>query len=122
MQDWRTKPRIGRHAFMQFIDEINKRLSDGETQMQIYKDLEVRGFTLSYKQFNSYVRKIITGVNNKSSDLKPNNTPAVQSQPVSDIQRPKVRNPADLKKLRMQPIDLEELEKYNGDKNESSDS
>lgn len=123
MQDWRTKPRVGRQVFMQFIDEIRKRLSNGETQMQIYKDLEIRGFSLSYKQFNSYVRKIILGVKSKQFDVSPSNIVTTQShQPGSDIQRQKVRNPADLKKLRMQPIDLEELENYNGDENESSNS
>lgn len=121
MQDWRTKPRIGRQAFMQFIDEISKRLSNGETQIQIYKDLKIRGFSLSYKQFNSYVRKIILGTKSKQFNVNP--THIVINQPHqldSDIERQKVRNPAELKKLRMQPIDLEELENYNGDRNESS--
>lgn len=121
MEDWRTKPRVGRQAFMSHLDEITERLGKGETQKNIYGNLVDRGLELSYQQFNSYVRRLIIGSSKKShhrktqEETKPINLEKNDSKPI-------VRNPADLLKLRRKPIDLEELRNSQGNGDENSNS
>lgn len=124
MSDWRKQPRQGRSQFLPLLDEIKNRLALGETQKMIfesYPDLE-----MSYPQFTRYVKKyclnelqLITKVPvNKTEPEQPKSSDGEQqSSP-----RITVRNPSDLKKLRSQPIDLEELQNSTGDDDESSNS
>ncbi|EAT9596160.1 hypothetical protein DOF57_23520 [Salmonella enterica] len=124
MSDWRKQPRQGRSQFLPLLDEIKSRLVLGETQKMIfesYPDLEI-----SYPQFTRYVKKYcireITQVTkipeHKAAPEKENND---DGQP-DNKPRMVVRNPSDLKKLRSQPIDLEELQNSAGEEDESSNS
>ncbi|EBC5631756.1 hypothetical protein R2089_004459 [Salmonella enterica] len=124
MSDWRKQPRQGRSQFLPLLDEIKSRLVLGETQKMIfesYPDLEI-----SYPQFTRYVKKYciseITQVTkvpeHKAVPEKENND---DGQP-DNKSRMVVRNPSDLKKLRSQPIDLEELQNSAGEEDESSNS
>lgn len=124
MSDWRKQPRQGRSQFLPLLDEIKNRLALGETQKMIfesYPDLE-----MSYPQFTRYVKKyclnelqLVTKVPvNKTEPEQPKSSDG--KQPTS--QRVAVRNPSDLKRLRSQPIDLEELQNSAGEDDESSNS
>ncbi|ECG8212232.1 hypothetical protein FX392_19560 [Salmonella enterica] len=124
MSDWRKQPRQGRSQFLPLLDEIKSRLVLGETQKMIfesYPDLEI-----SYPQFTRYVKKYciseITQVTkvpeHKAAPEKENND---DGQP-DNKSRMVVRNPSDLKKIRSQPIDLEELQNSAGEEDESSNS
>ncbi len=124
MSDWRKQPRQGRSQFLPLLDEIKSRLVLGETQKMIfesYPDLE-----MSYPQFTRYVKKYclseITRVT-KVPELKaaPEKTNTDDGQ-LDNKSRMVVRNPSDLKKLRSQPIDLEELQNSAGEEDESSNS
>ncbi|MGT2009418.1 hypothetical protein SPM35_23815 [Enterobacter hormaechei subsp. xiangfangensis] len=124
MSDWRKQPRQGRSQFLPLLDEIKSRLVLGETQKMIfesYPDLE-----MSYPQFTRYVKKYclseITQVT-KVPELKaaPEKTNTDDGQ-LDNKSRMVVRNPSDLKKLRSQPIDLEELQNSAGEEDESSNS
>ncbi|PLY35814.1 hypothetical protein F164LOC_18125 [Pectobacterium carotovorum] len=123
MEDWRTKPRVGRQAFMRHVDQISERLRNGETQKCIYDSLVENGFELSYKQFNSYVRRIILGSDSKSNPAhKPTiKKQVIESEKINNLPT-KIRNPADLLRLRRKPIDLEELQNLQGYEDESSNS
>lgn len=122
MEDWRSKPRVGRHAFMRNVSEIRERLDAGETQKHIYDSLVSSGFELSYQQFNSYVRRIIKGTDNKT-DVNVKKATEVASQRNEKVDTPAVvKNPADLRKLRKKSIDLEELQNIKDNDNESGNS
>ncbi|HDL7537476.1 TPA: hypothetical protein PXN94_004205 [Yersinia enterocolitica] len=84
MSDWRSKPRNGKHEFMQSAIEIESRLKMGETQKQIYDDLKEKGMELSYSQFNRYVKNLFFANHNKLitkeiKSIKPENTKAIDS-------------------------------------------
>ncbi|EBG2931398.1 hypothetical protein E2Q31_16470 [Salmonella enterica subsp. enterica serovar Oranienburg] len=124
MSDWRKQPRQGRSQFLPLLDEIKSRLVLGETQKMIfesYPDLE-----MSYPQFTRYVKKYclseitqVTKVPEHKATPEKTNTDDGQLENKS---RMVVRNPSDLKKLRSQPIDLEELQNSAGEEDESSNS
>lgn len=118
MEDWRSKPRDGRQAFMKFVDEINERLANGETQKSIYSRLADKGFDLSYKQFNYYARRLKL-VNKDKPQAEQKKRIVEESAKETST---KVQNPADLRKLRRKQIDLEELQNSTGDNNESGNS
>lgn len=85
MSDWRSKPRNGKHEFMQSAIEIESRLKMGETQKQIYDDLkENKCMVLSYSQFNRYVKNLFLANKNKLvtkeiGSVKPENTKVIDS-------------------------------------------
>lgn len=124
MSDWRKQPRQGRSQFLPLLDEIKNRLVLGETQKMIfesYPDLE-----MSYPQFTRYVKKYCLDEVQQVTKVPVNKTEPEQTK-LSDGQnatqtRRVVRNPGDLKKLRSQSIDLEELRNFTGTDNESSNS
>ncbi|EOV9567741.1 hypothetical protein ACN5L9_004152 [Cronobacter sakazakii] len=124
MSDWRKQPRQGRSQFLPLLDEIKSRLVLGETQKMIfesYPDLE-----MSYPQFTRYVKKYclseITQVTKvPEHKVAPEKTNTDDGQ-LDNKSRMVVRNPSDLKKLRSQPIDLEELQNSAGEEDESSNS
>jgi len=124
MSDWRKQPRQGRSQFLPLLDDIKNRLALGETQKMIfesYPDLE-----MSYPQFTRYVKKYCLNELQQVTKVPVNKTEPEQpkssdgQQPTS--QRLVVRNPSDLKRLRSQPIDLEELQNSAGEDDESSNS
>ncbi|MEW5126248.1 hypothetical protein AB1Y57_28220 [Citrobacter freundii] len=124
MSDWRKQPRQGRSQFLPLLDEIKNRLVLGETQKMIfesYPDLE-----MSYPQFTRYVKKYCLSEINQVTKV-PEHKAAPEKTNTDDGQldnksRMVVRNPSDLKKLRSQPIDLEELQNSVGEEDESSNS
>lgn len=124
MSDWRANPRQGRSKFLPLIDEIKERLKNGETQKMIYESYPTLG--MGYPQFTRYVKKYCIEQDERkakysaSIDVSQKKHTTGQKQP--ELSQRKARNPADLKKLRAMPIDLEELQNIAGDKNESSDS
>lgn len=107
---------------MPLLDEIKQRLVLGETIKMIfesYPDLK-----MSYPQFTRYIKKYCENENRlvakKTGTEKTAYKEEVHEVPAHETAR-RVRNPADLKRLRNQSIDLEELKDSLGDKNESSD-
>lgn len=124
MSDWRKQPRQGRSQFLPLLDEIKSRLVLGETQKMIfesYPDLE-----MSYPQFTRYVKKYCLSEITQVIKV-PEHKVAPEKKNTDDGQldnksRMVVRNPSDLKKLRSQPIDLEELQNSAGEEDESSNS
>ncbi|EGY28081.1 hypothetical protein Rin_00019740 [Candidatus Regiella insecticola 5.15] len=71
MKDWRSKPRTGKHKFMQSASEIEGRLNMGETQKQIYDDLKNnKGMSLSYSQFNRYINILLLSKNKLTETKK----------------------------------------------------
>lgn len=124
MSDWRKQPRQGRSQFLPLLDEIKNRLALGETQKMIfesYPDLE-----MSYPQFTRYVKKYCLSELQQIQNFSVKKTDTERSKSSGSQQttqpRMAVRNPNDLKKLRSQPIDLEELQNSAGEKDESSNS
>lgn len=60
MNDWRSKPRTGKGQFYTHIQEIQRRLSMGETSKQIHDDLISRKLVeFGYDQFIRYIRNIL---------------------------------------------------------------
>jgi len=124
MSDWRKQPRQGRSQFLPLLDEIKSRLVLGETQKMIfesYPDLE-----MSYPQFTRYVKKYCLSEIEQVTKVpvqktEPRQTKSSDGQPESQP-RKVIRNPGDLKKLRSQSIDLEDLQNSAGEKDESSNS
>lgn len=106
------------------LKEIKDRLALGETQKMIfesYPDLEI-----SYSQFTRYVKKYCA---EKIQQVDAENEPKhivecekITSEQPSDTGLKKVRNPADLRRLRQRPVDLEALQNSEGNKDESSNS
>lgn len=125
MSDWRKQPRQGRSQFLPRLDEIKSRLSLGETQKMIfesYPDLE-----MSYPQFTRYVKKYCLSEIERVTKVPPVNKAEPEQTKSNDgraVEQPRkaIRNPGDLKKLRSQSIDLEELQNSAGEEDESSNS
>lgn len=68
MKDWRSKPRTGKHKFIQSASEIEARLNMGETQKQIYDDLkDNKDMSLSYSQFNRYINILLLSKHERST-------------------------------------------------------
>ncbi|WGO82247.1 hypothetical protein [Arsenophonus apicola] len=116
MKDWRSKSRIGRAVFIKYLNEIREKLHEGETNRQIYFYLvKTYQFSLSESQFNRYIQKYCTDLLAKIRFV-PTTKNISQSQNLDKTNQPetvkKIRNPADLKKLREQSINLEDLENY----------
>ncbi|MEX0446551.1 hypothetical protein [Xenorhabdus sp. SGI246] len=124
MSDWRTNPRQGRSQFLPLLDEIKKRLTLGETIKMIFESYPE--LKMSYPQFTRYIKKYCVDesklVTHKTRSKKSVNKVESMVVPPVEAVRKSVKNPADLKRLRNQYIDLEELKDSLGDKNESSDS
>lgn len=122
MSDWRTNPRQGRSQFLPLLDEIKKSIENGETIKMIFESYPE--LKMSYPQFTRYIKKYC-GDETKVSTQKADNGAAVQQSDSQDVSTAKpartARNPADLRKLRKQNIDLEELREL-GEKNESGNS
>lgn len=98
MTDWRTKPRTGKSQFYPLIDEIQKRLKQGETYKQIHDDLVANErITLGYHQFTKYIRKVfdsastgkvgLTNVSAKTSITEPGMHPFANLAPAGDKRR-----------------------------------
>lgn len=68
MNDWRSKPRTGRHQFFKCLTEIKSRIENGETQKMIFDSLKEKNMNLGYSQFNRYVRKYILHQEIKKQD------------------------------------------------------
>lgn len=124
MSERQTKTRQGRSKFLPLLKEIKDRLALGETQKMIFEsspDLE-----MSYPQFTRYVKKYCADeIQQVTAKNEPQNiiereqvTSEKQSEPV----RKNVRNPADLRRLRQTPVDLEALQNSEGKDDESSNS
>ncbi|WP_340621869.1 hypothetical protein [Xenorhabdus siamensis] len=124
MSDWRTNPRQGRSQFLPLLDEIKKRLTLGETIKMIFESYPE--LKMSYPQFTRYIKKYCVDesklVAHETRSKKSVNKAESMVVPTVEAVRKSVQNPADLKRLRNQPIDLEELRDSLGDKNESSNS
>ncbi|EJQ9383879.1 hypothetical protein NYF95_002391 [Salmonella enterica] len=59
MNDWRTKPRIGRSKIKEHAEEIKTLISEGKTNRQIYTYLlSSKDFLISESQFNRYMKKM----------------------------------------------------------------
>jgi hypothetical protein len=112
MSDWRTKPRQGRSQFLPLLDDIKKRLECGENIKMIfesYNDLK-----MSYPQFTRYVRKYCADSIKFKTTPQETNQVEIQQHSTSnnstETSRPKINNPADLKRSRNRRVDLEELQ------------
>ena len=120
MSDWRSQPRNGRSQILPLLADIKKRLATGETQKMIFDSYPE--IAMSYAQFTRYVKKYCI---DELKQLEPETVKTISESIVtqpSEPARKKVRNPADLKRVRTRPIDLEELQNSAGDKDESSNS
>jgi hypothetical protein len=82
--DWRSKPRTGKSEFMQSAIEIEARLNMGETQKQIYDDLKDKGMTLSYSQFNRYIKSLFGEEKNKPVKNKVRESNIIKPLPNTD--------------------------------------
>ncbi len=109
---------------MPLLDEIKKRLTLGETIKMIFESYPE--LKMSYPQFTRYIKKYCVDesklVAHETRSKKSVNKAESMVVPTVEAVRKSVQNPADLKRLRNQPIDLEELRDSLGDKNESSNS
>ena len=124
MSERQTKTRQGRSKFLPLLKEIKDRLALGETQKMIfesYPDLE-----MSYPQFTRYVKKYCSDeIQQLTAKNEPQNIierEQVTSEKHSEPVRKNVRNPADLRRLRQTPVDLEALQNSEGKDDESSNS
>lgn len=124
MSERQTKTRQGRSKFLPLLQEIKNRLALGQTQRMIfesYPDLE-----MSYTQFTRYVKKYCADeIKHLTQNTEPHNVIA-SAQTVNenppDTFRKIARNPADLRRLRQRPVDLEALQNSEGNDDESSNS
>lgn len=58
MDDWRTKPRNGKAAFLKHLPYIKERLDAGETQSFIRQSLsDSHGYSASAAQFGRYIQQ-----------------------------------------------------------------
>lgn len=58
MEDWRTKPRNGKAAFLKHLPYIKERLDAGETQSFIRQSLiDSHGYSASAAQFGRYIKQ-----------------------------------------------------------------
>lgn len=58
MEDWRTRPRNGKAAFLKHLPYIRERLAAGETQSFIRQSLmESHGYAASAAQFGRYIKQ-----------------------------------------------------------------
>ncbi|ERT14912.1 hypothetical protein [Photorhabdus temperata] len=120
MSDWRTNPRQGRSQFLPLLDEIKQRLALGETIKMIFESYP--NLKISYPQFTRYIKKYCAAETYKTVSKKTDDINESKEDVAKETSRITIRNPADLRKLRNQSIDLEELKNSLGDENESSDS
>ncbi|WGL99921.1 hypothetical protein QE177_15510 (plasmid) [Arsenophonus sp. aPb] len=111
MNDWRSKSRIGRSVFIKHLNEIREKLNQGYTNRQIYFYLvETYQFALSESQFNRYIKKYCADLLEKMRSV-PAPKKTIEKKSKAETVK-KIRNPSDLKKLREQSIDLEDLQNY----------
>jgi hypothetical protein len=72
MTDWRTKPRTGRSQFIPLINEIQNRLSQGETNKQIHDSLTAQNkIEIGYDQFARYIRNYLKAQKHVKTALTP---------------------------------------------------
>jgi hypothetical protein len=121
VNDWRSKPRNGKAEFMKHLAFIQAGIASGETHAAIYGHLKTSdGLALSPSQFNRYINKLVMPqAQAKALDAPTAKVPTSNSSvssgdsPVGPNTHPKSEalTPADLRRIREEPIDMKALSK-----------
>jgi hypothetical protein len=123
MSDWRTNPRQGRSQFLPLLGEVKKRLALGETMKMIFESYPE--LKMSYAQFTRYIKKYCEDEIQAFAQKTDNAATALNNNEIAEQvseTKQRVRNPADLRRLRNKDIDLDELKNSTGEENDSSNS